>query len=100
MQETTSLDTGANIMKDVAKDRNFRKSVEKRKKQGELELFNKEKIQMGSGQSRKGKRVIKDSDNSRSKQERISNETKGTKGVPALKVIQSLCMQVNRNIFC
>ena len=62
---TTLLDTGANIMKDVAKDRNLRKSVEIRGKQGGLELLNKVKTQMGSGQSRERKCVIKDSDHSR-----------------------------------
>ena len=43
---------------------------------------------MGSGQSWKRKRVIKDSDHIRSKKRRISNKTKGIKGVLALKVIQ------------
>ena len=86
----TLLDTGANIMKDVAiaKGRNLRKLVEKRGKQGGLELLNKVKTRMDSGQSRKRKRVIKDSDHSRSKQRRISNETKSIKGVPSFKVIQ------------
>ena len=55
---TTLLDTGAIIMKDEAKGRNLRKSVKKREKQGGLELLNKVKTQMGSGQSRKRKRVI------------------------------------------
>ena len=50
---TTLLDTGANIMKDVAKGRNVRKSVEKRGNQGGLELFDKVKTHMGSSQSRK-----------------------------------------------
>ena len=68
---TTLLDTGAIIMKDVAKGRNLRKSVKKREKQGGLELLNKVKTQMGSGQSRKRKRVIKDSNHSRSKQKDI-----------------------------
>ena len=36
LPEITLLDTGANIMKDVAKGRNFRKSFEKRRKQGGL----------------------------------------------------------------
>ena len=40
---TTLLDTGANIMKDAAKGRNLRKPVEKRGKQGGLELLNKVK---------------------------------------------------------
>ena len=96
---TTLLDTGSNIMKDVTKGRNLRKSVEKRGKQGGLELLNKVKTEMGSGQSRKRKRVIKDSDHSRSKQRRISNETKGIKGVPAFKVIQPQPMQLYRDIF-
>ena len=72
---TTLPDTGANIMKDVAKGRNLRKSVEKQGKQGELDLLNKVKTQMGSCQSRKRKRVIKDSNHSRLKQRKISNET-------------------------
>ena len=93
---TTLLDTGANIMKDVAKGRNLRKSVEKQEKQGGLELLNKVKTQMGSSQSRKRKRVIKDLDHSRSKQRRISNKTKGIKGVPAFKVIQPQSMRVYR----
>ena len=96
---TTLLDTGANIMKDVAKGRNLRKSVEKRGKQGGLKLLNKMKTQMGSGQSRKRKRARKDSDHSRSKQRRISNDTKGIKGVSAFKVIQPQSMQVYRDIF-
>ena len=62
---TRLLDTGANIMKDVAKGRNFKKSVEKRGKQGGLELLNKVKTQMDSGKSWKKKHVIKDSDHSR-----------------------------------
>ena len=43
---TTLMDTGTNILKDVAKGRNLKKSVEKRGKQGELELLNKVKTQM------------------------------------------------------
>ena len=74
---TTLLDTGANIIKDVAKGRNLRKSVEKRGKLGGLELLNKVKTQVGSGQSWKRKRLITDLHHSRSKQGRISNETKG-----------------------
>ena len=85
---TTLLDTGANIMKDVAKGRNLRKSFEKRVKQGGLELLNKMKTQMGSSQSRNRKSVVEDSDHSRSKQRRISNKTKGIKGAPAFRVIQ------------
>ena len=96
---TTLLDTGANIMKDVAKGRNFTKSVKKRRKQCGLELLNKVKTQMGSGQSRKRKRVIKHSDHSRSKQIRIFNKTKGMKGVPVFRVIQPQSMQVYRGIF-
>ena len=96
---TTLLDTGANIMKDVTKGRNFRKSVEKRGKQGGLELLNKVKTQVGSSQNRKRKHVIKDSDHSRSKQRRKSTETEGMKGVPASKVIQPQSMQVYRDIF-
>ena len=80
---TTLLDTGANIIKDIAKGRNFGKSVGKRGKQGGLKLLNIAKTQMGSGQSPKRKRVMKDSDHSGLKQRRISNETKGIKGVPA-----------------
>ena len=53
---------------------------------------------MGSGQSQKRKCVIKGSDYSRSKQRRISNETKGIKGVPAFKVIQPPSMQVYTDI--
>ena len=78
-------------MKDVAKGRNLRKSLEKRGKQGGPELLNKVKTQMGSSQrrkSRKRKRVIKDSDHSRSKQRRISDEIKGIKG--------GTCIQSNR----
>ena len=96
---TTLLDIGANIMKDVAKGRNFRKSVEKWRKQDGLELLNNVKTQLGSSQSRKRKHVIKDSDHSRSKQRGTSNETKGIKGVPAFKVIQPQSMQVHRDIF-
>ena len=81
---TTLTDTGANIRKDVTNGRNLRKSVEKRGKQDGLELLNKVKTQMGNGQSRKRKHMIKDSDHSRLKQRRISNETKGIKGVPYL----------------
>ena len=62
---TKLLDTGFNVMKDVAKGRNFKKSVEKRGKRGGLELLNKVKTQMGSGKSWKRKHVIKDSDHSR-----------------------------------
>ena len=47
---TTLLDTGANIMKDVAKCRSFRKSLEKWGKQGG-EFFNKVKTKMGGGQN-------------------------------------------------
>ena len=54
---------------------------------------------MGSGQSWKRKHVIKDSDQSRSKQRRISNETKGIKGVSAFKVLQPQSMKVYRDIF-
>ena len=92
---TTLLDTGADIMNDVAKGRNLRKSVEKQEKQGALELLNKVITQMGSGHSWKRKCVIKDSDHSRSTQRRI----KGIKGVPAFKVIQPQSMQVYRDIF-
>ena len=61
-------------MKDVAKGRNLRNSVEKRGKQGGLELLsNKVKTQMGYGQRRKRKHAIKDSDHSGSKQRRISD---------------------------
>ena len=52
-QEQTILDTGANIMKDVAKGRNFRKSLEKRGKQGGVVFLNEVKTQMGGGQNRK-----------------------------------------------
>ena len=86
-------------MQDVAKGRNLRKSVKKREKQGGLEVLNKVKMQMGSCQSQKRKCMIKDSDHSRSKQRRISNKTKGIKGVPAFKVIQPQSMQVYRDIF-
>ena len=79
-------------MKDVTKGRNLRKSVEKRGKQGGLELLNKVKTQVGIGQSRKR-------NHSRSKQRRISNETKGIKGVPAFKVIQPQPIEVYRDIF-
>ena len=96
---TKLLDTGADIMKDVAKGRNLRKSVVKREKQGGLDLLNKVKTQKGNGQYRNRKCVIKDSDHSRSKQRRISNETKGIKGVPAFKIIQPQSMQVYRDIF-
>ena len=63
----TLLDTGASILKDVAKGRNLRKSVEKRGKQGGLELLNEVKTQMGSSQSWKGKCVTSDLGHSRSK---------------------------------
>ena len=49
---TTLLDTGANNMKDIAKGRNFRKSLEKLGKQG-VEFFSKVKTQMGGSQNRK-----------------------------------------------
>ena len=78
-------------MKDAGKGR---KSVKKRGKQGGLELLTKVKTHMGGSQSRKRKRVIKDSDHSRSKQRRI-----GIKEVPAFKVIQRQSMQVYRDIF-
>ena len=58
----TLLDTGANIVK------NLRKSVEKREKQGRLELLNKVKKQMSSGQSQKRKRMIKDSEHSQNRE--------------------------------
>ena len=96
---TTLLDTGSNIMTDVAIGRNLRKSIEKQGKQGGLELLNKVKTQMGSCQSWKRKCVIKDSEHLRSKQRRISDETKGMKGVPAFKVIQPQSVQVYRDIF-
>ena len=96
---TTLLDTGANIMKDVAKGRNFRKSLEKRGKQGGVEFLNKVKTQMGGGQNRKRKRVIKDSDHSRSKKRRVSKDAKSIKGVPAFHVRQPQPMQVYRDIF-
>ena len=96
---TASLHTGANIMKDEAKGRNFRKSVEKRGEQGGLELLNKVKAQMDRVQNRKRKCVMKDSDHSRSKQRKISNETKGIKVIPAFKVIQAQSIQVYRDIF-
>ena len=96
---TTLLHTGANIMKDVAKGRKFKKSVEKRRKQGGPKLLNKVKTQMGGGQDWKRKLVIKDSDHSRSKQRRISNEINGIKGALAFKVIQPQFMQVYRDIF-
>ena len=96
---TTLLDTGANILKDVAKCRSLGESVENRREQGGLELLNKVKIQMGGGLSRKRKQVIKDSDHSRSKQRRISDETKGITGVSIFKIIQPQPMQVYRNIF-
>ena len=79
-------------MEDVTKGRNLRKSVEKRRKLGGLELFNKVKTQMDSSQSWKRKHVIKDLGHSRSKQRRISNETKGIKGAPTFKVIQPQSM--------
>ena len=62
---TTLLDTGANIMKDVGKGRNFRKSREKRGKQEGVGFLNEVKTQMGGGPNRKRKSVIKDSDHSR-----------------------------------
>ena len=62
-------------------------------------FLNKVKTQMGSGQSRKRKHVIKDLDHSRSKQRRIFNKTKGIKGVSAFKVIQPQSMRVYRDIF-
>ena len=86
-------------MTDVAIGRNLRKSIEKQGKQGGLELLNKVKTQMGSCQSWKRKCVIKDSEHLRSKQRRISDETKGMKGVPAFKVIQPQSIQVYRDIF-
>ena len=48
-------------------------------KQSGLEFLNKVKTQMGSSESRKTKRTIKDSDHSRSKQRRISGRDKGYK---------------------
>ena len=78
---TTILDTRAKIMKDVAKGRNFRKSLVNRGKQGELKFFNKAKTQMVGCQNGKRKRVIKESNHSRSKQRRVSKEIKGMKGV-------------------
>ena len=75
---------------------------EKRRKQDGPELLNKVKTQTGRGQSRKREHVIKDSDHSRSKQRRISNETKGIKEVPALKVIKpqsTVCKYTCRGIF-
>ena len=54
-------------------------------KQGGLELLNKVKTPMGNSQSWKRKRVIKDSDHSRSKQRRISNKTKSIKGVTCIQ---------------
>ena len=61
---TTLLDTGVNIMNDVAKGTNFRKSLKKRGKRG-VKFFNKVKTQIGVGQNQKRTSVIKDSDDSR-----------------------------------
>ena len=56
---TTLLDTGVNIINDVAKGTNFRKSLEKRGKRG-VKFFYKVKTQLGGGQNRKRTSVIKD----------------------------------------
>ena len=95
---TTLLDTDVNIMKDVDKGRNFRKSLEKQRKQGGLELLNEMKTQIVGSQSQKRKRVIKDPDHSRSKNEKVSKEAKGIKGVAAFQVRQPQSMQVYRDI--
>ena len=47
------LDTVANIIKDVAKGRNFRKSLKKWGERGGVEFLNKVKTQMGGGQNQK-----------------------------------------------
>ena len=88
------LVTGGNIMKDVAKGRSFRKSLEKRGKQGGVELLNKVKTRMGRGQNRKRRSVIKDSDHSRSKKRRVTKEAKGIYGGPAFLVRLRQPMQV------
>ena len=89
----------ANFIKDVAKGRNFRKSLKKkREKQRGVKLFNNVKTQMG-GQIWKRKSVIKDSDHSRSKIRGASKEAKDIKGVPAFQVRQPQPMQVYRAIF-
>ena len=49
---TIILDADAKIIKNVAKGRNFRKLLEKRGRQRGLELLNKAKTQIGSGQNR------------------------------------------------
>ena len=46
-------------MKDIAKGRNLRKSVDKPGKQGGLELLNKVKPHMGGGQNQKRPLEIK-----------------------------------------
>ena len=96
---TTPLDTGANIMNDVAKGRHFKKSLGKWGKQGGIQFLNKVKTQMGGDQNRKRKSVIKYFDHSRSKKRRVSKKAKGIKGVPAFQVRQLQPMQVYRDIF-
>ena len=84
-----------NITKDVAKGKNFRKSLKKWRKQGGVEFLNKVKTHMGGSQNRKRKSLIKDSDHSISKKRRVSKEAKGIKGAP---VRQPQPMQVYRDI--
>ena len=47
-------------MNDIAKGRNFKKSLEKRGRQEGVELLNKVKTHMIGSQNRKKKRVIKE----------------------------------------
>ena len=75
LSETSMLDTGNNIMKDVAKGRSFRSLEEGENRELDppssfIPVLNEAKTQKGGSQNRKRKILIKDFDHSRSKKKR------------------------------